>query len=59
MDAPLDEIERASSPLVREAVSRMRSGNIHIAPGYDGEYGKIKIFEEVQQKGVKGKETLF
>jgi len=59
MDAPLDEIERASSPLVREAVSRMRSGNIHIAPGYDGEYGKIKIFEEVKRKGVKGKKTLF
>ncbi len=45
MDAPLDEIERAGSPLLREAISMMRSGNVHIAPGYDGEFGKIKIFE--------------
>jgi uncharacterized protein (TIGR00375 family) len=59
IEAPLDEIERASTPLIREAISRMRSGNIHIAPGYDGEYGKIKIFEEVDRKEIKGQETLF
>jgi len=59
MEAPLDKIERASIPLIREAISRMRSGNIHIAPGYDGEYGKIKIFEEVDRKEIKGQETLF
>jgi len=46
MDASLDDIEKAGSPLLREAISRMRSGNIHIAPGYDGEYGKVKIFKE-------------
>lgn len=44
MEAPLDDIEKAGSPLLREAISRMRSGNVHIAPGYDGEYGKVKIF---------------
>jgi uncharacterized protein (TIGR00375 family) len=59
MEAPLDEIERASTPLVREAISRMRSGTIHIAPGYDGEYGKISIFKEVERKEIKGQETLF
>jgi uncharacterized protein (TIGR00375 family) len=59
MDLPLDEIERASTPLIREAISRMRSGNIYIEPGYDGEYGKIKIFEEVERKEIKGQETLF
>jgi PHP family Zn ribbon phosphoesterase len=37
----------------------MRSGDIHIAPGYDGEYGKIRIFEEIERKAVKGQETLF
>lgn len=59
MDAPLDEIERASSPLIREAVSRMRAGNVHIAPGFDGEYGKIRIFEEVERKEIKGQTKLF
>ena len=59
MDLPLDEIENASSPLLKEAISRVRSGNVHIAPGYDGEYGKIKIIEEVARKEIKGQRTLF
>ena len=59
MDLPLDEIENASSPLLKEAISRVRSGNVHIAPGYDGEYGKIKILEEVARKEIKGQRTLF
>ncbi len=59
MDLPLDEIENASSPLLKEAISRVRSGNVHIAPGYDGEYGKIKIIEEVERREIKGQRTLF
>lgn len=59
MDTPLDAIETAGSPLLREAIYRMRSGNVHISPGYDGEYGKIKIFEEPEQIEVKGQRTLF
>ena len=59
MDIPIEEIEKISSPLIREAVSRMRTGNLYIAPGYDGEYGKIKIFEPVERKEIKGQATLF
>lgn len=43
MDVPLKDIESAGSPLIREAIARMRKGDVHIAPGFDGEYGKIKI----------------
>lgn len=58
LDAPLDDIEHASSPLVREAVARMRAGTVNIAPGYDGEFGKIRIFEEVERKEIKGQMKL-
>jgi uncharacterized protein (TIGR00375 family) len=58
MDVPLDDIERACSPLIREAIARMRAGNVHIAPGYDGEYGKVRIFEEVERKEIKGQMRL-
>ena len=44
--------------LVREAVARMRAGDVHIAPGYDGEYGKIRIFEEAERKEIKGQMPL-
>jgi uncharacterized protein (TIGR00375 family) len=59
MDAPIPEIEQKSSRLVGGGVDRMRSGNIHVAPGYDGEYGKIKIFELAERKKIKGQATLF
>jgi uncharacterized protein (TIGR00375 family) len=47
LDAPPDEIEKAGSRLLKEAIERMRKGNIHIAPGYDGEFGQIRIFENM------------
>ena len=59
MDTPLDDIETASSPILRDAVSRIRSGNVHIVPGYDGEYGKIRIFEEVERSEIRGQKRLF
>jgi len=58
MDAPLDDIERAGSSLLREAIARVRSGDVHIAPGYDGEFGKVKIFEVVERKEIKGQMKL-
>ncbi len=58
MDVPLDDIERAGTPLIREAISRMREGRVHIAPGYDGEFGKVRIFEEVERKEIKGQLKL-
>jgi uncharacterized protein (TIGR00375 family) len=58
MDVPLDDIERAGTPLVREAISRMRAGAVQIAPGYDGEFGKVRIFEEEERKDFKGQMKL-
>ena len=46
IDASLDDIERAGSSLIREAIARVRAGNVHIAPGYDGEFGTIRIFAD-------------
>lgn len=59
MEAPSMDIEEAGSSLLSEAISRMRAGNVHIEPGFDGEYGKVKIFETVEQRKRKGQEMLF
>ena len=59
MDAPLDDIETAGSPLIREAIARMRKGEVNIKPGFDGEYGKIKIFEKLEREEIKGQRMLF
>jgi PHP family Zn ribbon phosphoesterase len=37
----------------------MRAGKIHVTPGFDGEYGKIKLFEKPEQKVVRGQGLLF
>ena len=41
---PLTDIGRAGSPRLAEAIARMRKGDVAITPGFDGEYGKIRIF---------------
>ncbi len=49
---PIDAIERAGSPLLAEAVSRLRAGKVIREAGYDGEYGVIRLFEpgELEQR---------
>ena len=46
LDAPIDAIASASNARISEAVRRVRSGELSITPGYDGIYGKVKIFSE-------------
>ena len=44
VDAPIDDIAAAAGDRTAEGVRRVRSGDILIEPGYDGEYGAVKIF---------------
>lgn len=44
--APLDDIRRAGSELLAEGVRRMREGRVIRKPGYDGEYGVIRLFRD-------------
>jgi uncharacterized protein (TIGR00375 family) len=59
LDAPLEDIESAGSPRLRQAIDQMRTGEVSISPGYDGEYGKIKIFGRVEKKETKGQGMLY
>ena len=49
-DAPIDAIKKASDSLIAEGIRRVRDGEVNIAAGYDGEYGKISIFTQSQRK---------
>jgi DNA helicase-2/ATP-dependent DNA helicase PcrA len=51
---PVDDIEAVSSPLLAEAIRRLRSGNVLRRGGFDGEYGVIRMFEpgEIQRRSV-------
>lgn len=58
MDVPLAAIEQAGEPRLAEAVGLMRQGAVQIAPGYDGEFGKIRIFGQVRRDAGTGQALL-
>lgn len=63
LNVPIKEIGLASSPEIAEGVKRVREGKLTIEPGFDGEYGVIKIFSEEEKKEFTNKQanqkTLF
>ncbi len=42
--APLEDVQRAGWPVLAEALSRMREGRVICEAGFDGEYGRIRLF---------------
>lgn len=45
-EAPIADLESANIPRLAEAVRRLRAGEVSIAPGYDGEFGTVSMFDE-------------
>ncbi len=58
-DAPLEDMEKAFGHLVAEAVRRMRDGRVNPEPGFDGEFGKIRVFEDGELERLRGQDELF
>jgi len=54
-----DAIEQAGIPLLAEAVQRMRRREIDVIPGYDGEYGRVRIFKDHERQLLMGQQSLF
>ena len=57
-EIPLEEIERVGGVPLSEAVGRIRRGALHIAAGYDGEFGTVKIFEPGEREHLLGQMTF-
>ncbi|WP_285475403.1 UvrD-helicase domain-containing protein [Actinoplanes sp. NBRC 101535] len=59
---PVDEIGKAGGDELREAITRLRRGDVRRVPGYDGEYGVITLFEPGElrnRNSAPQMETLF
>ncbi|KKL14181.1 hypothetical protein LCGC14_2518320, partial [marine sediment metagenome] len=46
LDTTLDDIKKAAGEDIAEAVGRMRTGDLYIEPGYDGEFGVVSLKEK-------------
>ena len=53
------DLDLTGPPLIGEAIRRMRTGEIHLAGGYDGEFGTIQIFNERERRELMGQRQLF
>jgi len=56
-EAPLEDISRVD-PLVAEGVRRVRERELEVLPGYDGEYGKVRVFREGEREKLRGQVAL-
>jgi uncharacterized protein (TIGR00375 family) len=59
MDLTLDKMAGKTLPLIAEGIKRVREGKLEIKPGFDGQYGEIKIFTDKEKIEGKAQERLF
>ncbi|MBI4812070.1 DNA helicase UvrD [Candidatus Falkowbacteria bacterium] len=50
IDEPLENLKKLTLPAVAEGIKRIREGRLIIKPGFDGQYGEIKIFTPTLKK---------
>jgi len=46
MDCPLKDLKSSGLSSLPEAIDKVRKCEVAIIPGYDGEYGKVRIFDD-------------
>lgn len=57
LEVGLQEIENIAGKNVAEGIRRVRAGELSVEPGFDGQYGVVKIFSE-EEVGKKQKKLF-
>jgi len=59
LNIAVDELSERYSPLLGEAVNRIRKEKVIRKAGFDGEFGVIKVFDEGELQKLRGQFPLF
>ncbi|MBU4298467.1 endonuclease Q family protein [Patescibacteria group bacterium] len=59
LDVPRQDLEAVTLPEIAEGIIKVREGKVFIEPGYDGVYGKVRIFSKGEQKNLSKQGALF
>lgn len=59
LETPIEELKKIADSQVVEGIYRSRIGKVNIQPGFDGVFGKVKIFSEIEkQNAIKQRKLL-
>jgi uncharacterized protein (TIGR00375 family) len=50
------ELKDSAPPEIAEGIFRVRAGNIYVSPGYDGVFGKVRVFSDEERLEIKSKQ---
>jgi DNA helicase-2/ATP-dependent DNA helicase PcrA len=59
IDIGKSDLESATLSEIAEGIIRVREGKVNVEPGYDGVFGKVRIFSKGEQKDLSKQKTLF
>ena len=56
LNTPLEKIKAFGIDELAIGIERVRKGEIHVEPGYDGEYGVVSVFKKDEQISAKNRQ---
>lgn len=58
-ELPLEDIRKEAGTLIAEGIGRLRRGKVERTPGFDGEYGKIRLLSPEDISSLEGQMSFF
>jgi len=58
-NSPKEDLLATGIPLLAEAIERMRCSQIHFEAGFDGEFGRVRIFSHQERQELLGQRRMF
>lgn len=59
LESDLDLMKGSVNPVTIEAIRRVRTGKLQVTPGFDGQYGEVRIFSEEERNNNLAQARLF